>query len=88
MILGIVEALKNKGYEFPRPHEEKKEVYWAREVAWCYQHLTETLGADAVRWRDIRDVTNLKRDNFLASYEYLHLFTDDGTANRIKSLLS
>lgn len=68
-------------------YEEKKEVYWAREVAWCYQHLRESKGEDDIRWRDIRDITNLKRDNFLATHEYLHLFTDDGTENRIKNLL-
>ena len=68
-------------------YEEKKEVYWAREVAWCYRHLRESKGEEDIRWRDIRDITNLKRDNFLASHEYLHLFTDDGTENTIKSLL-
>jgi len=68
-------------------YEEKKEVYWAREVAWCYQHLIEIMGADAVRWRDIRDITNLRRDNFTASFQYLHLFTDEGTENRIRNLL-
>lgn len=68
-------------------YEEKKEVYWAREVAWCYQHLTETLGADAVRWRDIRDATNLRKDNFIMSLAYLNLFVNEDTESKIRNLL-
>lgn len=69
-------------------YEEKKEVYWAREVAWCYRHLAETRDEACIRWRDIRDITNLRKDNFLASHAYLHLFADGCTENKIRGLLS
>ena len=73
------ELVHNYFEEFP--------VYWAREVAWCYQYLGQTIGEDAIHWKDIRDITNLRRNNFLASYEHLHLFVDEDTASKIKSLL-
>lgn len=68
-------------------YEEQKEVYWAREVAWCYAYLLERKAADDIRWRDIRDITNLRKDNFIAAFPYLGLFTDGDTENRIRSLL-
>lgn len=68
-------------------YEEEKEVYWAREAAWCYTCLLESKEADDIRWRDIRDITNLRRDNFIASFEYLYLFADGETEAKIRGLL-
>ena len=68
-------------------YEEKKEVYWAREVVWCYQSLLEGKGEEDIRWRDIRNITNLRKDNFIATFPYLEGFTDVETACRIKNLL-
>lgn len=68
-------------------YEEKKEVYWAREVVWCYQDLLGRKGEESIRWRDIRDVTNLRKDNFIASFPYLGEFTDEEMAGKIKALL-
>ena len=68
-------------------YEEKKEVYWAREVVWCYQDLMGSKGEEDIRWRDIRNITNLRKDNFIASFPYLEQFADERTADKIKSLL-
>lgn len=68
-------------------YEEKKEVYWAREVAWCYMNLTGSKEEPDIHWRDIRDITNLRRDNFVASFPYLNLFVDTETENKIRNLL-
>lgn len=68
-------------------YEEKKEVYWAREVVWCYQNLLASKGEEGISWRDIRGVTNLRKDNFIASFPYLGEFTDEEMAARIKALL-
>lgn len=73
--------------EMIQAYEEPKEVYWAREVAWCYTYLLESKEADDIRWRDIRDITNLRRDNFIAAFPYLHLFADGETAAKIRDLL-
>lgn len=68
-------------------YTEDYEVYWAREVVWCYQHLIDTIGKDSIKWRDIRDITNLRKANFIASFPYLNQFTDGVTAEKIKALL-
>lgn len=44
-------------------------------------------GEEDIRWRDIRNVTNLRKDNFMASFPYLEKFADMETAGKIKSLL-
>jgi len=63
-------------------YEEKKEVYWAREDVWCYQDLIKKKGEEEICWRNIRNVTNLRKDNFMASFPYLEKFTDMETAVR------
>lgn len=86
--------LPNKRFDYlPRcrtviqEYAESYEVYWAREVVWCYQQLVESIGKDAIKWRDIRDITNLKKSNFFAAFPYLEQFTDKNTADKIKNLL-
>ena len=74
---------KNIIYEY----EEKKEVYWAREVVWCYQELIKKKEEEEVCWRNIRNVTNMRKDNFIATFPYLEQFADEETAGKIKSLL-
>lgn len=68
-------------------YEEKKEMYWAREVAWCYGHLAAGKENADIRWRNIRDVTNLRKDNFIASFPYLNLFVNEDTESKIRNLL-
>ncbi len=66
---------------------EEFPIFWAREVVWCYQHLDDTIGEEDIRWRDIRDITNLRKNNFIASFPYLCRFTNQETADKIQSLL-
>lgn len=66
---------------------EEYPVYWAREVVWCYNRLQQEKNEDDIIWRNIRDMTNLRKENFLESFPYLNLFTDEETADRIKSLV-
>ena len=68
-------------------YTESFEVYWAREVVWAYRFFMESANHGDIHWRDIRDITNLRRDNFLASFPYLHLFADQETAEAIQKLL-
>lgn len=68
-------------------YEEKNEVYWAREVVWCYQDLIKKKEEEDICWRDIRNVTNMRKDNFIATFPYLEQFADEETAGKIKSLL-
>ena len=64
-------------------YEEKKEIYWAREVVWCYQDLIGSKGEEDIRWRDIRNITNLRKDNFMASFPYLEKFADTEKADKL-----
>lgn len=68
-------------------YEEKKEIYWAREVVWCYQDLIKKREEEDICWRDIRNVTNMRKNNFMSTFPYLEKFTDVETAGKIKSLL-
>lgn len=68
-------------------YTETFEVYWAREVVWAYRSLVESEKGNDIYWRDIRDITNMRRDNFIASFPYLHLFAEQDMINAIQSLL-
>lgn len=73
--------------ELVRGYYEEFPVYWAREVVWCYFQLKKTKEENDILWRDIRDITNLRKKNFTDSFPYLTLFTDEHTADRIRSLI-
>lgn len=73
--------------ELVKSYYEEFPVYWAREIVWCYQELMETKEGNDIHWRDIRNITNLRNDNFKAAFPYLKEFTDVDTAEKIKSLL-
>lgn len=68
-------------------YAETFEVYWAREVVWAYRSLVESEKGNDIYWRNVRDITNMRRNNFLASFPYLHLFTDQETVKAIQILL-
>lgn len=73
--------------ELVQRYHEEFPVYWAREIVWCYKLLSETMDKNDIRWRNIRDMTNMKKKNFIASFPYLHHFTDQDTVDRIKVLV-
>lgn len=76
---GCRELVKSYYEEFP--------IYWAREIVWCYQKLLETNEENNIHWRDLRIITNLRKDSFKAAFPYLKEFTDVDTAEKIKDLL-
>lgn len=43
--------------------------YWAREVVWCCNRLRQE--KNDIIWRNIRDITNLRKENFWESFPYL-----------------
>lgn len=73
--------------ELVKSHYEEFPVYWAREIMWCYQELKKTRDKGNIHWKDIRVATNLRKDNFKASFPYLERFTDEETAEDIRRLL-
>lgn len=73
--------------ELVQRYYEEFPVYWAREIVWCYELLKQNKEESDILWRDMRDVTNLRKDNFIASFPYLTMFTDKHTVDRIKNLI-
>lgn len=71
-----------------KEYQEPYEVYFAREVVWCYRKLKEEMGTKDIYWRSIRDITNLTKENFLSSFPYLSQFADEDIVEEIKALIN
>lgn len=73
--------------ELVKSHYEEFPVYWAREIIWAYKLLLGEKKMKDIHWRDLRVITNLKKDNFEAAFPYLERFADGKTAEDIRNLL-
>lgn len=69
--------------EVDRYHETMPQ-YWAREVVWAYRKLVD--GNTKLNWRGIRDLTNIRRCDFLVAQSLLGHYADDETCAKIKAL--
>ena len=66
-------------------HYECQEEYWAREVVWAVQKIQSE--GQPLNWKHIRDLTNMRNDNFQACKPYLAKYADADMVERIKELL-
>ena len=66
-------------------HEESQEQYWAREVAWAVRQVEDM--SDALTWRKVRDLTNMRRRDFEACLPYISDYADSELAEQILHLL-
>lgn len=73
--------------ELVQKYHEEFPVYWAREVIWCYHYLSGIMEAGDIKWKNIRDVTNMRKENFIEALPYLPLFADQDVADRIRKLV-
>ncbi|WP_305116471.1 hypothetical protein [Acutalibacter muris] len=64
-----------------RRHEESQEQYWAREVAWAANQL-RAAGSPLV-WRRIRELTNMRPENYRACLPYVATYTDVAMLNSV-----
>lgn len=69
--------------EVKRYHETMPQ-YWAREIVWAYRKVINN--QTKLNWRAIRDLTNMKRRDFLEALPLLIHYTDTETSTKIKSL--
>lgn len=69
--------------EAHRYHETMPQ-YWAREIIWAYRKLVDS--KTKLNWRAIRDLTNIRRCDFLAAQSLLVHYADDETCAKIKAL--
>ena len=63
------------------------EDFWAKEVAWAYIKLRKEDSRDKIRWRDIRDIINIKREQFEATFPLLAKYTSPEISKEIQKLL-
>ena len=69
--------------EAHRYHETMTQ-YWAREIVWAYRKLVDR--KSKLNWRAIRDLTNIRRCDFLAAQSLLSHYADVETCAKIKAL--
>lgn len=67
-----------------RRNEESQEQYWAREVVWAVNQL-RMAGVPLV-WRRIREMTNMRPQNFKACLLYVADFADDKMAAQLNCI--
>lgn len=66
-------------------HSISQEQLWAKKVVWAVQKiLTE---GQPLNWKHIRNLTNMRNENFQACKPYLEMYTDAEMAERIRELL-
>lgn len=58
-----------------RKHEESQEQYWAREVVWAANQLR--IAGIPLAWRRIRELTNMRPQNFRTCLPYVADFADE-----------
>jgi len=69
--------------EVHRYHETMPQ-YWAREIVWAYNKVKDN--RVKLNWRAIRDLTNLRRCDFVTALPLLIHYADTETSAKIKSL--
>ena len=62
------------------------EEFWTKEVVWAYIKLKKEDSRDKIYWRDIRDLTNIRREQFLSTFPLLTKFTTPEIAGEIQGL--
>ena len=66
-------------------HYESQEEYWAKEVVWAVQRILSK--GQPLNWKHIRNLTNMRNENFQVCKPYLEMYMDAEMAERIKELL-
>ena len=65
--------------------KESQEEYWAREVVWAVNHIIRE--GHTLNWKQIRNLTNMRKENFVKCVPYLLNYTDEDTAKKIEMLV-
>ena len=64
-----------------RRHEESQEQYWAREVVWAANQLRAA--GSPLAWRRIRELTNMRPENYRACLPYVANYADAETIEQL-----
>lgn len=68
-----------------RNHSISQEQLWAKKVVWAVQKILSE--GQMLNWKHIRNLTNMRNENYQACKPYLEMYTDAEMAERIKGLL-
>lgn len=68
-----------------RKYEEPQEIYWARKVVWQYRKLKSD--NENINYNRLCRPINLRKQNFLSSFPFLHLFCKEEEEMEIRGLL-
>lgn len=66
-------------------HSIPQEQLWAKKVVWAVQKIQAE--GQLLNWKHIRNLTNMRNENFQACKSYLEMYLDDEMVERIKALL-
>lgn len=64
---------------------ESIEEYWAREIVFYYEKFQND--SVYISWRRLRDLTNMRREDFDRCKKYLDNYTDNATADKIRGII-
>ena len=64
---------------------ESIEEYWAREIVFYYEKTQNE--STYISWRRLRDLTNMRREDFDRCKKYLDNYTDNATADKIRGII-
>lgn len=68
-----------------RKYEESQERYWAREVVWAANQLMAA--GSPVVWRRIRELTNMRPENYRACLPYVANYADTVMVDQLRSIV-
>ena len=66
-------------------HQEQQEQYWAREIVWAMGKIQEE--GKMLNWKQVRVITNMRKDNALASLPYLKIIADPEVYEQVREIL-
>lgn len=66
-------------------YQESQEEYWAREVVWAVNYIITE--GNRLNWKQIRNLTNMRKQDLIKCVPYLLNYTDSDTVEEIKMLI-
>lgn len=73
--------------EVLRRYSETYGENWARRAVWAYNKLKQDRGFSPIYWSDIRRLAGFKKKNFHAILPYLEKYSNQATADAIRTLV-
>ena len=66
-------------------YQESQKEYWAREVVWAFKKLERE--KQVVNWRHIRDLTNMRNENFQSCKQYLWKYAEEKELEILENII-